>query len=442
MARARDTGIPGLNAARRAFYAESQNPALVPYTSWGDFFFSLRHKESLVNFIAAYGTHPSITGALQNTTREARMQRRHSSTPPAIHSAVVYQVRTPTTSSTPLGIYANTADGITTTGVDDIDLWVGGLAEEQQAFGGLLGATFNYVFEKQMEDLQDGDRFYYLSRTAGMNLLTQLEGNSFSELIMRNTDVQGLPADSFSRPDLVLNVANLGTTGAILDDPTTPDVNEATVEDLFRTAGGGFRYDGPLHVVFNGRDFFFFTGANDSIISSEGDDTLRGNGGNDKLEGGNGVDSIIGGAGDDILTDLGVLDDTIKGGDGNDVLSTGQGNGGDLPMGGLGHDFIIGGNDITETFGGPGNDTVFAGDAEDTVFGDDGDDWEDGGKGPFNFLNGDNGAPFADDINERGQRRLDPAAAVSRTSTPKAETTSCSCAPASSGPRATSASTG
>ena len=96
--------------------------------------------------------------------------------------------------------------GITTTGVDDIDLWMGGLAEKQQAFGGLLGATFNYVFETQMEDLQNGDRFYYLARTAGLNLLTQLEGNSFAELISRNTDVEGLPADSFSRPDVIFNV--------------------------------------------------------------------------------------------------------------------------------------------------------------------------------------------------------------------------------------------
>ena len=46
-----------------------------------------------------------------------------------------------------------------------------------------------------MENLQDGDRFYYLSRTAGLNLLTQLEGNSFAELIERNTDAEGLPAD-------------------------------------------------------------------------------------------------------------------------------------------------------------------------------------------------------------------------------------------------------
>ena len=65
-----------------------------------------------------------------------------------------------------------------------------------------------------MEDLQDGDRFYYLSRTAGLNLLTQLEGNSFAELIMRNTDAEGLPADSFSCPAMVFDV------DAIDDDPS------------------------------------------------------------------------------------------------------------------------------------------------------------------------------------------------------------------------------
>ena len=37
MARARDTGIPTLNAARRSFYAASNNSALAPYQSWADF---------------------------------------------------------------------------------------------------------------------------------------------------------------------------------------------------------------------------------------------------------------------------------------------------------------------------------------------------------------------------------------------------------------------
>ena len=30
-------------------------------------------------------------------------------------------------------------------------------------FGGLLGSTFNFVFETQLENLQYGDRLYYLS---------------------------------------------------------------------------------------------------------------------------------------------------------------------------------------------------------------------------------------------------------------------------------------
>ena len=168
---------------------------------------------------------------------------------------------------------------------------------------------------------------------------------------------------------------------------------------------GTIRYAGPEHVVFNGRDAAN-NSPNDRIRSSEGDDTLRGNGGNDRLEGGDGVDQLIGGLGDDFLTDV-FGDDTLKGGDGNDYLSSGQGFGGDLNQGGRGDDFIVGGNDMTETFAGEGNDFVFAGDAEDTVFGDGGDDWIEGGLGPFNLLQGDNGAPFQDDPNEPGHDVLD-----------------------------------
>jgi hypothetical protein len=52
-------------------------------------------------------------------------------------------------------------------GVDKVDFWVGGLAERQAVFGGLLGSTFNFVFEHQLDDLQNGDRFYHRSaRTA------------------------------------------------------------------------------------------------------------------------------------------------------------------------------------------------------------------------------------------------------------------------------------
>ena len=88
---------------------------------------------------------------------------------------------------------------MTITGVDDIDFWIGGLAEEQMPFGGLLGSTFNFVFENQLEKLQDGDRFYYLERTAGLSFGTELESNSFAKLIMANTDATHLPGRSSRR---------------------------------------------------------------------------------------------------------------------------------------------------------------------------------------------------------------------------------------------------
>ena len=103
------------------------------------------------------------------------------------------------------------------TGLNLVDLWIGGLAESIEPFGGMLGSTFNFVFENQLEDLQDGDRFYYLGRTGGLNFLSELEQNSFANMIIRNTDIgdQGaldglggdhLPGDIFSTPTYILEV--------------------------------------------------------------------------------------------------------------------------------------------------------------------------------------------------------------------------------------------
>ena len=61
IARGRDTGIPTLNAARREFYEMTSDSQLKPYTSWLDLTQHLKHEASVINFIAAYGTHASIT---------------------------------------------------------------------------------------------------------------------------------------------------------------------------------------------------------------------------------------------------------------------------------------------------------------------------------------------------------------------------------------------
>jgi Ca2+-binding RTX toxin-like protein len=385
IARGRDTGIPPLNAARRQlFAATNNNSALEPYDSWFDFGLGLRHPESLVNFVAAYGTHPSITGTLRQ--RRAAAARLVANDP--------IDLATPVDSEDFMN--STGAWSVQPSGLEDVDLWVGGLAEKQMPFGGLLGSTFNYVFETQIERLQDGDRFYYLSRTAGLNLLTQLEGNSFGELIARNSDAQGQPADVFSRPDYVFDLAKLGSSGPILDDPAT-EYNET--ELLTRAADGTVRYSGDKHVVFNG------TATPDRVHSSEGDDTVRGSDDHDILEGGAGNDGIIGGAGDDIITDS-FGDEDVKGGPGNDAINGGAGF--DLLQGGRGRDFTVGGADPKETLAGPGHDFVIGGDSEDIVFGDDGDDWLEGGA-QVDELIGDSGALFQDDLNTPGHDVLDGA---------------------------------
>ncbi len=63
---------------------------------------------------------------------------------------------------------------------NNVDLWIGGLAEAIMPFGGMLGSTFNFVFEVQMEKLQNGDRFYYLQRLDGLHLFGEMENNSFA----------------------------------------------------------------------------------------------------------------------------------------------------------------------------------------------------------------------------------------------------------------------
>ena len=382
LARGRDTGVPTLNQARAEFYTWTGDSQLKPYASWVDFAQHIKHEESLVNFIAAYGTHTSIT--TETTTAGKR----------AAAYALVYGENgfdgipdsgdEPTVGVPPdrlaflnaTGVYA--PDGIgpnddSLGGLNNVDLWIGGLAEKQMPFGGLLGSTFNYVFENQMEKLQNGDRFYYLERTAGLNFLTELENNSFAKLIMANTDATHLPGDVFSTPAFILEVndtiqfTGLGPDGR--DDPTDEDGLALVIRNNPGTETPDpnyLQYIGEDHVVLGGTD------GNDTIISSIGDDTLYGDAGNDRLEGGDGVDMILGGTGDDIITDQGG-DDNLQGQDGNDAIH--GGNGINLILGGFGSDFIVTGEDESEAFGGTGNDFIFGVRPVEMIFGNEGDDW-------------------------------------------------------------------
>jgi Ca2+-binding RTX toxin-like protein len=373
IARGRSEGVASLNSVRRQLFQQSGDFALVPYDSWFDFGFGIKHGESLVNFIAAYGQHPTLTDPASPAAPLTVAQRR------AAAQALLSDANF---------LFAPASQS----GVDDIDLWMGGLAEKQTPFGGLLGTTFNYVFEIQLENLQNADRFYYLERLDGLNFLSQLEANSFVELVQRNTTLNGAAgADVFARPDLVITLSFQPLTGPTVDDPSTPDFDESV--ELIRMPNGTIRYAGPAHVIWNGRN----DGNSDRIFSSEGDDTLRGNGGNDVMEGGAGNDQHIGGAGDDILTDV-FGDDVMKGGPGNDAISGGAGPF-DLLQGNEGNDFIVAGPDESEIFGGPGQDVFYMGKGLSESIGGAGDDWIEGTESPASIAIGDDNNQFQNDPN-------------------------------------------
>lgn len=388
IARGRDAGIPSLNAARAQFKeAANGDTQLDPYTSWMDFALNLKNPASIVNFIAAYGTHASITGATTvDDKREAAMK--------LVFGDATLDEADRQDFLNGRGLYAAKLGGL-----DDVDLWVGGLAEKKMAFGGMLGSTFSFIFELQLENLQNADRFYYLSRVQGLNLLNELENNSFAKMVMNNTDLgetgYALPGDIFSVPDHTIymdkNVQEVfGYTDPEHEDPFLEAVSKM-VERIDANSDGIAEY---LRVNTNDHVLIQGTDEGETIIAGGGDDSVWGRGGNDRIEAGYGVDKIHGGDGDDIITnngtDIGEMD-FLHGEGGNDVIHGGSGLA--LIFGNDGNDVIITGPDGKEAFAGTGDDFILGGEGGDFLLGNEGNDWIEGGGG-FDVISGDNSELF------------------------------------------------
>jgi Ca2+-binding RTX toxin-like protein len=399
IARGREAGIPPLNLAREQFKEIANGDTqLDPYTSWMDFALNLKNPASVVNFIAAYGTHETITSA---STAEAKRDAAwnlvfgHASLDETDRqnflNARGQYAAVETTG--PLAGYSLLG------GLNLVDLWVGGLAEKKMAFGGMLGSTFSFVFELQMENLQNADRFYYLSRVQGLNFLNELENNSFAKMLLNNTDLgeegYALPGDVFSVPDHVLYMdkneqQKFGYVDPTQEDPFLQAISPMIERRDANTDGVAeyIRVNSNDHVLIQG------TNGNDHIIAGGGDDSVWGRDGDDRIEAGYGVDKIHGGKGNDIITnsgtDIGEVD-MLHGEEGNDVIHGGSGLA--LIFGNQGSDFIITGPDGKEAFGGTDNDFIIGGEGADFLLGNEGDDWIEGGGG-FDTTAGDNSQLF------------------------------------------------
>ncbi|MBB3458979.1 Ca2+-binding RTX toxin-like protein [Rhizobium sp. BK313] len=397
IARGRDAGIPSLNEARAQFKeAASGDTQLDPYENWIDFALNLKNPASIVNFIAAYGTHASLASA---ATVDAK---RDAATKLVFGDASLDEADRQDFLNG-RNSYASNLGGLNL-----VDLWVGGLAEKKMAFGGMLGSTFSFIFELQLENLQNADRFYYLSRVQGLNFLNELENNSFAKMVLNNTDLgesgYAVPGDIFSVPDHVLYMDHAMQNAFDYEDPQQEDPFLEVLSPMVerRDAAGNLinPVDNPAAVTsyirINSNDHVLIQGTNsaDHIVAGGGDDSVWGRGGNDRIEAGYGVDKIHGGEGDDIITnngtDIGEVD-MLHGEDGNDVIHGGSGLA--LIFGNKGQDFIITGPDGKEAFGGEGNDFILGGDGGDFLLGNEGDDWLEGGNG-FDTTAGDNSELF------------------------------------------------
>lgn len=454
--RGRDAGIMTLNQVRADLYNQGV-VHLKPYTSWEEFAAGLTHPEALENFIMAYSRDAILTQFASTTAfttfaasstltslpgtptdlekwtalQKSSVQAEYQAYDAALRAAVELAMADPT-----FMLYDQ--------GFNAVDLWVGGLAE-RPVTGGMLGSTFDFIFAKQMIELQNADRFYYLNRLAGTNILAEIEAQLFSDLVMRSTGVENLYTDIFSTPDssvnldtattrVFLSLSQLGADGSlgVLDNRVNAtDVHGNTVKvstaGWVGSAATGYTYYGNPGDYLDARgvlnpngkgnasEIIAGTIKNDRINGLGGNDTIWGKGGHDTIDGGLGNDYLHGEDGDDVITDADG-DDLIWGDAGNDRINAGLGldqvfggsgadtlyggAGADVMEGGTGNDLMYGDNGVVNAAGvmdaigdadlmagGDGDDILYGGGGDDAIDGGDGDDVIYGGTG-LNLLTG------------------------------------------------------
>jgi hypothetical protein len=230
--------------------------------------------------------------------------------------------------------------------VNDIDLFVGGLAEAPVG-ASQMGSTFTWIFQEQLDRLQEGDRFYYFNQLKDAPLiLADINSQHFSDIVARNTGLDRLHYAIFKTSERV----DLDPYERIHDMSENP-----VVTDKVLTVVGN-----ALPNVITGTsrdDTIYGEKGNDTVYGGLGLDALHGGPGNDRLEAGDSARGVFayGDDGNDVLRGN-TGDDNLIGGAGNDMLYGLAGK--DFLSGGDGDDRLIAGPDPDMIDGGAGNDTV------------------------------------------------------------------------------------
>ena len=360
--RGRDSGNPSLNEVRQSLFDQTGMSTLAAYTSWDDFGAHLLHEGVLKNFIMAY-SHDAILDLLDPTkslTDWANLQLSDSAAYATALSAAADLAMLDSAFMTLGKELGGNAD------YWNIDLWLGGLAE-QKVTGGMLGSTFDFIFAYQMLQLQNGDRLYYLDRLAGTNILAEIDSQTFADLVMRNTGVNHLYSDIFSVADSNIEMSETHPTFGSQTALRNADQAGFVGTTFYGNAGDYTDARGVSNPNGKGNasEMIGGTSSAESINGMGGNDAIYGDGGNDTVEGGTGNDFLHGGAGNDTITDSDG-DDFIWGDDANLTVAALDGT--------TYNDKINAGNGIDAVFGGLGDDTIYGGTGADALNGQSGND--------------------------------------------------------------------
>ena len=100
------------------------------------------------------------------------------------------------------GAYAGGSLG----GLDNVDLWIGGLAEEGHAVRRHAGLDLQFRVRSPAGKASERRPLLLPAAARRPASVREMENNSFAAMIMRNADAGHLPSDVFSTPGLIMTM--------------------------------------------------------------------------------------------------------------------------------------------------------------------------------------------------------------------------------------------
>ena len=210
--------------------------------------------------------------------------------------------------------------------VHDVELWVGGLAEDAIE-GTQFGPLFTLIVSDQFIRTRAGDEtFGQLDDSLGTDIIADVRGTTLADIILRNTDIDVIQDDPFLAATRTLTDtdAPLGT-----GENNTFDITSQRISGLINTHSGndtinilgGSIIDGLIKTGRGDDTFNISSGSvTENVKTNEGDDTVTLSG---TAHLGKSLQTDIG---DDVITMSGsaTIDGAIDAGAGNDIVTIGE----------------------------------------------------------------------------------------------------------------------